>query len=90
MIEGRFFARDEQIGLHNYAQHQYFEDKSRMKIGDCIIDAYKDILKRISHIDDLVYFIDFVLHLFLRENFDFVHLKCKEVLLAQDSSQSDL
>jgi hypothetical protein len=57
-----------------------------MKIDDSIIEAYKDIFKRITDIDDLVYFIDFVLGVFLRENFDFVQVKCKEILLAQDTN----
>jgi hypothetical protein len=89
-IEGRFFGSSEQKSLHNYAKQQYFEDKSRMKIDDCIIEAYKDIFRRITDIDDLVYFIDYILGVFLRENFDFVQVKCKEILLAQNTNDTDL
>lgn len=85
-IEGRFFGTSEQVSLHNYIKQQFFEDRSRMRMDECIIEAYKDIFRRITDIDDLLYFIDFAVGIFLREHFDFVHTKCKETILTQNTS----
>lgn len=85
-IEGRFFGTSEQVSLHNYIKQQFFEDRSRMRMDECIIEAYKDIFRRITDIDDLLYFIDFAVGIFLREHFDFVHTKCKETILAENTS----
>lgn len=56
-----------------------------MKIVECVIEAYKDIFRRISDIDDLVFFVDFIMGVFLRDHFDFVELKCREILAADPS-----
>jgi hypothetical protein len=87
---GRFFASPQQISLHNYTRHQYFEDKHRMRVGGAIIDAYKGIFSRIAHIEDLVYFIDFVLGVFLREHFEFVETRSRDVFAGNDMVEQDL
>ena len=60
-IEGRFFAKPEQLSLHNYAKYQYFQYKNRVKADESIAQAYTNIFRRITDIDDFVYFIDFVM-----------------------------
>lgn len=58
-IEGRYFAKPEQLVLHSYAKYQYFEDKGRAKSDETVTETYMNIFKHVSNIDDFVYFIDF-------------------------------
>lgn len=71
-VEGRFFAKPEQLSLHNYAKSLYFEDRGKLKADESIAEVYANIFKRISNIEDFVYFINLAVTSAVREPFQFV------------------